>query len=127
MSTRCRQWQTFDDDDMIEELATDGTDQPLNERILPRRSRSRNDFLDAHVLDSLVEELVVDRSSMSGLTSYSLFPAKTHQKQRIKKTAREWAVCFLAAGIFAPLGLKAEQPRMHHVQRSLRGPTQGFG
>ena len=26
-------------DDMIEALATDGTDQPLNERILPGRSR----------------------------------------------------------------------------------------
>ncbi len=111
---------------MIEELATDGTDQPLNERILPRRSRSRNDFLDAHVLDSPAEELAVDRSSMPGLPSYRLSPAKAHQKKHIKKTAREWAVCFLAAGIFALLGLSAEH-RKHRVQRSLRGITQPGG
>ncbi|MCH8968211.1 MAG: hypothetical protein IIA66_03720 [Planctomycetes bacterium] len=73
-----------------------------------------------------MEELVVDRSSMPGLPSYRLSPAKAHQKKHIKKTAREWAVCFLAAGIFALLGLSAEH-RKHRVQRSLRGITQPGG
>ncbi len=35
--------------------ASDGTDQPLNERVLPRGSRSGNDLLNAHVLDSILE------------------------------------------------------------------------
>ena len=38
---------------------------PLNVWILPRRARSRDDFLDAHVLDSSLEVMAVDRVAIA--------------------------------------------------------------
>ena len=52
-------------DDMVEALSTYTADQAFNVRILPWRARSRDDFLDAHVLDPLAEELAVDRVTIS--------------------------------------------------------------
>ena len=46
---------------MIEAVATDTADQAFNVRILPWRSWSRDNILNVHVLDALVEEVTVDR------------------------------------------------------------------
>ena len=45
---------------MIEALSAYRADQSLNERILPKGSRSGYDLLDTHVLDPLAEEVAVD-------------------------------------------------------------------
>jgi len=60
-------------DDMIQTLTTYRSDQSFDVRILPGRSRSRNDFLDANVPDSLTEELSVDRISITDQESRCCF------------------------------------------------------
>ena len=52
-------------DDIVEALSADSADQPLNERILPRRLWSRDDFSDAHVLDASAEVHAVDAVPVS--------------------------------------------------------------
>ncbi len=47
-------------DDMREALSADTAVQAFNVRILPWRSWCYDDFVDAHVLDPLAEELAVD-------------------------------------------------------------------
>ena len=49
-----------DHDDMIEALSTDTADEALNVRILPWRLRGSNDFLDAQVVDALLEGVTVN-------------------------------------------------------------------
>ena len=48
------------DDDVIEAVAPDGADEPLRERILPRRLRRRENFADAQALHAPPEPLAVD-------------------------------------------------------------------
>ena len=48
-------------DGMVDTLSPDRTDQPFNERRLPRQTVCDHDFLDAHVLDAPPEEFAVDR------------------------------------------------------------------
>ena len=47
-------------DDMIQTLPASRADQPLHERILPRRPRRRDDFLDAHANQRAAKFLAVD-------------------------------------------------------------------
>ena len=47
-------------DDVIQAFAADGTDQSLDVRILPRRARGGDHFLDAQVVDPLAEADAVD-------------------------------------------------------------------
>ncbi len=42
-------------DDTVEALASNRSVQAFNARILPGRSRRRDDFVDAHVPDALLE------------------------------------------------------------------------
>src|SRR5262245_36929525 len=49
-----------ENDDMIQALAADRTDQALGERILPGAVRRREDFLDAHALHPVPKVLAVD-------------------------------------------------------------------
>ena len=52
-------------DDTIEALATDTAADPLDVRILPRGAWCSNNFLDAHVLDPLAEDVSVDRVTIA--------------------------------------------------------------
>ena len=61
---------------MIEALATHGTDQPLNEWILPRRPIGDDDFLDAHMLDPPAEERTVDGVAIADQESRSMILGK---------------------------------------------------
>ena len=54
-----------DDDHVIEALASDGSDQTLNERILPWTRRSGHDFGDTHASQSPLECVGVDAVSIS--------------------------------------------------------------
>ncbi len=47
------------DNDMIEAVAPDGADEPLRERILPRRLRRCEDFADSQALHAPPEPLAV--------------------------------------------------------------------
>ncbi len=49
-----------EDEDVVETLASDRADEALRERILPRASGSREDFLDLHALHVLAEGVPVD-------------------------------------------------------------------
>ena len=49
---------------------------PLNVRVLPRRSGSRDHFFDTHVLDALSEELAVDRITITNQKPRRLFIRK---------------------------------------------------
>src|SRR5262245_26781877 len=49
-----------ENDDMIQALAPDRTDQALGERVLPGAVRRREDFLDAHALYPVPKVLAVD-------------------------------------------------------------------
>ena len=48
-------------DDVIEAVASQGSDEPLHERVLPRTSRCANDLLDPHALDPPFKCAAVDR------------------------------------------------------------------
>src|SRR6516164_187032 len=48
------------DDDMIEALAPHGADEAFRQWILPGTARRRENFRDAHVLDTMAERLAVD-------------------------------------------------------------------
>ena len=47
-------------DHMVETFATNGTDDSLAVGILPRRMGCNQDFVDSHVLDSLLEVIAID-------------------------------------------------------------------
>lgn len=55
----------IEDNDIIQALSTNRTDQPFNVRILPRRSPSCNDFINSNVLHTLTEERTVDSISIT--------------------------------------------------------------
>ena len=63
-------------DDMPKALAFDGTDYPLRVGILPRRSRRADNFFDAHVRDSLLEELTVDSVAITNQKPRCFFVRK---------------------------------------------------
>ena len=63
-------------DDMIEAIATDGTDQPLNEWILPGRAIGDDDFLDAQRLDPPAEKRAVDGVAIADHKSRSMILGK---------------------------------------------------
>jgi hypothetical protein len=48
------------DEDVVETLTPDRADEALRERILPRASGSREDFLDLHALHVLAEGVPID-------------------------------------------------------------------
>ena len=58
-------------DDTMEALATDTADDPLDVRILPRGAWCSNNFLDAHVLDPLAEELTINRITIAKQEAWS--------------------------------------------------------
>ena len=45
---------------MVEALAPHGADDPFRKRLLPRTARRREDFRDAHALDTMAERLAED-------------------------------------------------------------------
>lgn len=49
------------DDDVVEAVAPDRSDQALGEGILPRAPRSREDFSDLHALHALAERVSINR------------------------------------------------------------------
>jgi hypothetical protein len=57
---RASQMPLAENDDMVQTLAPDRTDQALRERILPGASRSREHLSDAHPLHALAEGVPVD-------------------------------------------------------------------
>ena len=61
-----------ENDDMIEALPAKGTDQSLDERILPRRLRCDEDFFDAHVGQSLAEGIAVDAVAVADQVTFLL-------------------------------------------------------
>src|SRR5437016_4082520 len=52
-------------DEMIEAIAAQGSDQPLHERVLPRASRCAENLLDPHALDPPLKRAAVDRITIS--------------------------------------------------------------
>src|SRR5262245_15915120 len=53
------------DEDMIQALSADGTDHPLDKRILPGRARGDADLANPHLLDSPRKLLAVDAVSVT--------------------------------------------------------------
>ena len=62
-----------EDDHVVETLAPNRADDSLDVRISPRRSGRSDDFLDAHVLDAIVEGLAVDAVAVAEDEPRSLF------------------------------------------------------
>lgn len=52
-------------DEMIEAIAAQGSDQPLHERVLPRTSRCAEDLFDPHALDPPLKCAAVDRIAIA--------------------------------------------------------------
>src|SRR5262249_16396715 len=52
-------------DQVIEALATDGSDQPLDERVLPGTCRTRDDLGDRHARNALLERGAVNAVSVA--------------------------------------------------------------
>ena len=63
-------------DHMVEAFSANGTDQSLDVRILPRRVRGTDDFLDAQVLDAILEPLAVDAIAVTVQVSWRLIERK---------------------------------------------------
>jgi len=61
-----------DHDDVIEALPTDRTDEAFAIGILPRRSWSDEYFLDAHILDAVLEHIAADAIAMTNQESRHL-------------------------------------------------------
>ena len=61
-----------ENDDMIEALATDRSDEAFAIRILLGRPWRTHDFFDVHILDSTLEELTVDRVTIAKQEALSL-------------------------------------------------------
>ena len=57
-------------DQMIKAFATDRSDDSLDVRALPRRAEGNDDFLDAHVLDSILELVAVDAIAITNHVSW---------------------------------------------------------
>ena len=55
----------IENDDMIQAVSADGTDQALNERILPRRARRRDDRFYTQALDPSLHGFTIDAISVS--------------------------------------------------------------
>ena len=55
----------IEDDNVIEALSPDRSDEPPDEGILPWASRCNQHFLEAHVSDSLLEGLTIDLVSVA--------------------------------------------------------------
>ena len=49
-----------EDEDVIQTLASDRSDEPLGERILPWAVRRCQDFTDAHAIHAFAERMAVD-------------------------------------------------------------------
>ena len=58
-----------DHDDVVEALAPIGSDEPLDQRILPRTSSRGEDFLDAQPRDPLAKGVTVDPIPVSCVRS----------------------------------------------------------
>src|SRR5215831_10473592 len=65
-----------EDNDMIEYVATDTSNEPLAVGILPGTARGNFDFFDAHVLDVLLKMLTVDRVAVSQQVTWGRIPGK---------------------------------------------------
>lgn len=52
-------------DEMIEAIAAQGSDQPLHERVLPRTSRCAEDLFDPHAPDPPLKCAAVDRIAIA--------------------------------------------------------------
>jgi hypothetical protein len=63
-------------DDIVETLATDTADEPLNIRRLPRTTRRNFDFFDPHVTHALLERLSVNRIPVSQQVTWRCIPWK---------------------------------------------------
>ena len=57
-----------EDDDVLDALSANRTDDALNVRTLPRRTERNDDFLDAHVLDPL-SEVSIYRSAFQDIVT----------------------------------------------------------
>jgi len=55
----------IDDDHVVETLASDGSDQALHERILPRTRRSGHNLGDSHASQSALERVAVNSVAIS--------------------------------------------------------------
>ena len=55
----------IENDDMIQAVSADGTDQALNERILPRRARRRDNRFYTQALDRSVHGFTIAAISVS--------------------------------------------------------------
>ena len=49
-----------EDEDVIQTLASDRSDEPLGDRILPWAVRRCQDFTDAHAIHAFAERMAVD-------------------------------------------------------------------
>ena len=56
-------------DNLVEAIAANSSVQAFKVRVLPWRSRSLNDFLDAHVLDAILEVLSIDTIAIANHVS----------------------------------------------------------
>ena len=54
------QMSLVEHDDVIQTLSADRAYEPLTIRILPRRPRRANDFLDSHVSNALLKQVTID-------------------------------------------------------------------
>jgi hypothetical protein len=68
------------DDHMIQTFPTEGTDQSLHIRVLPRRTRCNQDFLDAHVLELLPDGIPIDRIPVADQVAWRLVKRKGFPK-----------------------------------------------
>ena len=62
--------------DVIEAVASQGSDEPLHERVLPRTSRCAKDLLDPHALDPSLKCAAVDRIAVPKQVSRRAVPWK---------------------------------------------------
>ena len=51
--------------DVIEAVASQGSDEPLHERVLPRTSRCTEDLFDSHASDPPLKFAAVDRIAIA--------------------------------------------------------------
>src|SRR6516165_7099469 len=65
-----------EDNDLIEHVATDTSDEPLAGGILPRRSRRNLHFFDAPRADSRLKSRAVDRVAIPQEIAWCFIPGK---------------------------------------------------
>jgi len=76
------------DDEVIETLASDRSDQPFSEAILPRRSRRNRLVSDTHSTNAALSDVAIDAIIISDEVTWRFIPRECLSELKCKSNLR---------------------------------------